>query len=98
MDGLTFTQTNRAPSGQGARNVLPMHELPVAVAACGLCTGCEGHPGESSFLCTQRSGDPQQRAQNPRLAEGHASSQYWDNVAWDNCQGSHLLAERQAGE
>lgn len=41
MDGLTFTQTERAPSGQGARNVLPMHELPVAIAACGLCTGCE---------------------------------------------------------
>lgn len=36
MDGLTFTQTKRAPSGQGAQNVLPMHELPVATAACGL--------------------------------------------------------------
>lgn len=58
--------TRRAPFGQGFRNVLPMHELRVAIAACGLCTGCEGHLGVSSFQCTLRSGDPQQRAQNPQ--------------------------------
>lgn len=45
MDGLTFTQTKRAPSGKGAQNVLPMHELPVAIAACGLRPGFEGHLG-----------------------------------------------------
>lgn len=65
MDGLTFKQIKRASFGQGALNVLPMHELTVAIAACGLCTDGEGHPRGSHSFCTQRSGDPQQRAKNP---------------------------------
>lgn len=52
MDGLTFKQIKRASFGQGALNVLPMHELTVAVAACVLCTDGEGHPRGSIFLKT----------------------------------------------
>lgn len=61
MDGLAFIQTKGTPCIQGDLNVLPMHELTVAVAACGLCTDCEGHPPGSSFLRAQKSRDQQQR-------------------------------------
>lgn len=87
MDGLTFTQTKGAPFGQGALNVLPMHELTGAIAACGSCTEGESHLG-SSFLRTQRPGDRPQRAQHPLPPTREV---VWvlavlDNVACDNCQ------------
>lgn len=66
MDGLTFTQTKGAPFGQGDLNVLPMHELTVAIAACGLCTDCEGCPMGEPIPHVLRGWRPQQRAENPQ--------------------------------
>lgn len=76
MDGLTFTQTQGAPFGQGARNVLPMHER---TGACGLCTEGESRLGP---------GDPPQRARHPLppdLWSGWGLA-VLDNVACDNRQ------------
>lgn len=54
MDGLTFTQMKGVPFRQGNLNVVPMHELTVAIAACDLCTDCEGCPmGELIPTCSK---------------------------------------------
>lgn len=76
MDGLTFTQTKGAPL---ALNVLPMHELTGAIAACGLCTEGESHLGP---------GDQPQRAQHPLppTLEVVWVLAILNNMACDNCQ------------
>lgn len=55
-------------------------------------------PGRAHFLCIQRSGDPQQTAQNPpHLLSGMGALPYQDSVTRDNCQSNRLLVGRQPG-
>lgn len=100
MDGLTFLQTKGTPFGRGALNVPPMHELTLAIAACGLWTECDGPQGElipyalrSLETCSRQLRKPPP----PPLAKCHGSLPYQDSVTRDNCQSNRLLVGRQAG-
>lgn len=98
MDGLTFTQTKGAPFGQGALNVLPMHELTVAIAAW-FVYRLRRPPGPGSFPARAEVWRPAAESQEHLWrAKWHGSLQDRDSVARDNCQSNCVPMGRQAEE